>query len=107
VIGEPRERMRLDLRAQAAQLLPFGDEAAGHVALVAHEPDRLVLPVHALVVGDEVLGALRVLAHRVASSSSSATWRTRSFFPSRRRRPSRCIKQETSPPVITSAPARS
>src|SRR6202023_4098602 len=107
VVGEPRKGVRLDLRGQAAQLLPCGHEAARDVALVADEPDRLVVPVHARLVRDERSGALGMLGHRVASSSSSATCRTRSFLPSRRIRPSRCMRQELSAPGITSAPARS
>ena len=107
VLGKPRERVRLDLRAEAAQLLPFRDEAAGDVPLVAHEPDRLVVPVQAGIVRDELRGPLGVLRHRVASSSSSATCRTRSFLPSRLIKPSRCMRQDMSAPAITSAPARS
>src|SRR2546428_692550 len=84
IFGKARERMRLDLRAEAAKLLPLRDEAAGDVPLVAHEPDRLVVPVQARIVLDELRGPRRVLGHRVASSSSSATCRTRSFLPSRR-----------------------
>src|SRR5438552_3389961 len=107
VFGQLRERVRLDLRSQAAQLFPLRDEAAGDVALVAHEPDGLIVPVQAGVVLDELGCARGVLGHRVASSSNSARWRTRNFLPSRRMSPSRCIRQETSPPAITSDPARS
>ena len=99
VLGEPRERVELDPRGGVAERLPVGHGRRGAVALRPHEPERLVVPVGALVVEDEGPRLLRVeVDHRDsrAFSSISATCTTGSFVPSRRASASRCIRQDMS-----------
>jgi hypothetical protein len=53
MVGEPRKRVLFDRCGTLAQQLPFGDVANGAVTLVADQPQRLIMPLHPLVVGDE------------------------------------------------------
>jgi len=53
VVRQPRQRVPLDPRGCLAQRLPAGDRGRGSVALLAHPPDGLIMPVNPRVVGDE------------------------------------------------------
>ena len=59
VVGQPGDRVQLDLRGQFAQLLPFGHGLRRLVAFGAHEPQRLIVPVRPFAVGDELRGVDR------------------------------------------------
>ncbi len=105
IIGEARERMHLDGSGGVAQHLPLRDAGGLTVTLEADEPQRIIVPVNPLIIEDEERRFVRVSGHEsLAVSSISATCMTRTGIFSRRMMPSRCIRQETSKPVITSAP---
>ena len=53
VIGQPAEYIELDLRRGLAQLFPFRHGTRRFVPLGAHEPQGLIVPVRALLVGNE------------------------------------------------------
>src|SRR5512137_3777 len=109
VFGQPGERVCLDALGGAAQRLPLRNGGGGPVALHPDEPERLVVPVGPLVVlheGPRLLGMGVDHRESLAFSSISATCTTGSFVPSRRARPSRCMRQDMSYPAMTSAPAR-
>jgi hypothetical protein len=56
-VGEPRQRVALDPGRRDAQRLPVGHRRRRGVALLADPPHRLVVPVQAVIVGDEPRGA--------------------------------------------------
>src|SRR5262249_46956618 len=99
------ERVRLDRGRAIAQRLPFGQCARGAVALLAHEPERLVVPARARLAGGEARGRVGMAVPSPASARISATCATRTGTPVRRATPSRCARQETSVAVMYSAPA--
>ena len=106
VIGQMREHMHLNRSCGIAKLLPLRDALCLTVALEAHEPQCLIVPVNPLVVEDEERRFFRVSGYEsLAFSRISATCITRSGILSRRMMPSRCIKQDESKPTTTSAPA--
>ncbi len=71
--------MHLDRSRRLAQHLPLRDACGLPVALEAHEPQRLIVPVYPLVIEDEERRFLGVSGHEsLAPSRISATCMTRS-----------------------------
>ena len=74
VISKPRESMRLNGGSSFAKGFPFGNAGGLPVALGANKPQRLVMPMRAVFIGDKSSGFFGVAGHeRVAFSRISAT----------------------------------
>lgn len=77
IVGQPREHVGFDLRGTFAQMLPLRERLRGLVAFGADEPQRLVVPLGAGTVADE-LGGQRCVIHSGCPARISATCITRS-----------------------------
>ena len=78
VIGEAGESMRLNCGGGFAKGFPFGDAGGLPVAFGAHKPERLVMPMRAVFIGDKGSGFFGVAGHEsFAFSRISATCMTR------------------------------
>ncbi len=75
VAVEMAQRMRLDLRGELAQLLPFGDAVGRGVALLAQVPQPLVMGRLMQRRGEEALGGLGLVDRPVAADLGAARLR--------------------------------
>src|SRR5258707_759897 len=92
VIGEAGEGMSLNGGSGFAKGFPFGDAGGLPIALGTNKPERLVVPMRAVFIGDKGGGVFSVAGHEsFAFSRISATCITRSGWLARRIRPSRCM----------------
>src|SRR5512138_443402 len=110
VAGQIGQRVFLDRRGERAQLLPFGQQLALAVALLAQVPQALVVEVGVVPGLDELRGRLGVVDalrrhHSRAPFSTCAMWMNFSGRPMRSAQPRWCIAHDMSVVTMYCAPA--
>src|SRR5215207_10076070 len=99
--------MLLDLRGEAAQLLPFRDAVCLAIALEAKVPEPPVMEFLVFLGLDEAGGSLGVVDafHARSPLRIWAIWMKRMSSPSRSAQPFWCIRHDMSAETMYSAPA--